>query len=139
MDKTFIEKKLEMLDGYLNEINPVLQNDIETILADKNSIRILERLFQLIVDSAIDVNRFFIEKSNIQIPDTYQGTFYTMTEINILEKDFSTNIAPSVGLRNRIVHRYDDIKIKVMIEGMKKFVPLYHKYIKIIFGNITNN
>ena len=132
MNKEFIEKKLELLDSYLSEIDPHIAADILVLVSDKDTIRILERLFQLIVDTAIDINRSFIESSDAVIPDTYQSTFYTMSEISLLENDFSGSIAPSVGLRNRIVHRYDDINMKVMVESIKKFVPLYGEYSQII-------
>jgi uncharacterized protein YutE (UPF0331/DUF86 family) len=51
-----------------------------------------------------------------------------MGDLGILDPAFANRIAPSVGLRNRIVHRYDDIQLRVMIESIKKLVPMYGEY-----------
>lgn len=37
-----------------------------------------------------------------------------------------------VGTRNAIVHRYENIQIKKEYEDIKKFIPMFLEYLKII-------
>jgi len=93
-------------------------------------LRSTERLFQLIVDTAIDINTHIISNSNLQVPDDYQSTFITLADNKFLPMDFALKIAPSVGLRNIVVHKYGKVDIKKMIDDIKEGIGDYLVYIK---------
>lgn len=46
--------------------------------------------------------------------------------------DFALKIAPSVGLRNLVVHKYGKVDIKKMIEDIKNELGDYAAYAKYI-------
>lgn len=102
------------------------------IVNDKGRIHIAERLLQLIVDSLIDVNQHFIKELNLKTPDDLQSTFYIMGEGEVLPAEFARKIAPVVGLRNRIVHRYDTLNKVLFIETFRKNIDDFGKYIVLI-------
>lgn len=123
-EKFFIIKKFEEILSYLKELNDLLKFSAKEILADSGKIHIAERLLQLIVDTIIDINQHFIKELNLKISEDFQGTFYILGENEILPMDFAEKIAPVVGLRNRIVHRYETLNKPLFMELRINFTLL---------------
>lgn len=130
--KAFILQKLEESVTYLKELNDLLYFSDEQIIADFSKMHATERLLQLIVDTLIDVNQHFIKELNIKISEDFQGTFYILGDNGILPADFARKIAPVVGLRNRIVHRYDTLNKQLFMETLRKNYSDFETYIKLI-------
>ena len=83
------------------ELQAILQEDARSIIDDHLKLHTVERLFQLIVDTAVDINTHIIIESQFHVPSDYQSTFIALGEHKVLPMDFAIKIAPSVGLRNR--------------------------------------
>lgn len=130
--KAFIYQKLEEISGYLKEMKDFFKSSDKEILIDSGKLHIAERLLQLIVDTMIDINQHFIRELNLKISEDFQGTFYILGKEKILPKEFSQKIAPVVGLRNRIVHRYDTLDTKLFIKTFRKNYTDFEKYIQSI-------
>jgi len=131
-EKAFILQKLEETSGFLKEVEDLFKFSDKEILADSGKIHVAERLLQLIVDLMIDINQHFIRELNLKISEDFQGTFYILGENKILPMDFAQKIAPVVGLRNRIVHRYDTLNKKLFIKTFRKNYTDFKNYIKLI-------
>jgi len=136
IEKTFIISKIERIKENLEKIQSKLQLSDNDIIQSTDHLAILERYFQLIVDYAIDINHYLIKEGELGIPDDLQSTFTTLGEYNILPKDFTNKISKSVGLRNRIVHQYEDVKPAVFVENLRKNIGDYHEYIRLILSYI---
>ena len=138
MDKELLQKKIAEIDGYIEELKPIAEVfSIEDILKDNFKFHTAERLFQLIVDTCVDINTHIIKSANINSPDDLQSTFITLADIKILDKDFAEKIAPTVGLKNRLVHRYDTLSRKLFLESLKVEYFDFKKYLKQI-NNFLN-
>ena len=55
-----------------------------------------------------------------------------MGEAGILDPIFAVKIAPVVGLRNRIVHRYDTLNRNDFIEILKKELADFDTYLNLV-------
>lgn len=130
--KIFVFKKMEEIDGYLKELEESLKFSDKEILADSGRLHIAERLLQLIVDAMIDINQHFIRELNLTLSEDFQSTFYTLGENNILPLNFTQKIAPVVGLRNRIVHRYEELDKTLFITSLRKNYADFKLYLKYI-------
>ncbi|MDD2732083.1 MAG: DUF86 domain-containing protein [Candidatus Pacebacteria bacterium] len=137
--KAFIYQKIEEISGYLIEIKDFLKYSDAEILADSGRVHIAERLLQLIVDTMIDINQHFIRELNLKISEDFQGTFYLLGKEKILPNNFAIKIAPVVGLRNRIVHRYDTLDKKLFIKTLRKNYSDFEEYIKLINNYLEKN
>lgn len=106
---------------YLKELEPILKQSPRHILDEKNykDLRTLERNFQLIVDAMIEINSHFIAKLNLQVPEDYTNTFIILGKSKILPFRFVNELAKVVGLRNKIVHKYDIVDMKKFITDLK--------------------
>jgi uncharacterized protein YutE (UPF0331/DUF86 family) len=132
IDKTFIEKRIGRIEAYSREIEMVFKYSLEEIKKDFLKYRTIERLLQLLVDEMIDVNNHFIGRLNFKIPDDFQSTFLVLGENNILPEDFAKRLAPLVGLRNRLVRRYEEIDLGLLLNTVQKEKGDFKKYIKFI-------
>ena len=129
LDKNLIDGKLNDISGYLREIEPLLQRETPLILKNTVELHAIERLFQLIVDTTIDINTHIIAESGLIVPDDYQSTFITLGENKIIDMEFALRIAPAVGLRNLIVHRYEKVNLKKMMDDMKNEISDFVEYL----------
>lgn len=131
-EKAFVLKKIEEIIRYLNETEDLFKFSDKEILSDSGKMHIAERLLQLIVDEMIDINQHFIKELNLKVSEDFQGTFYVLGENKILPTDFAQKIAPVVGLRNRVVHRYENLDTRLFISIFRKNLNDFKIYIKII-------
>ncbi|TAN33000.1 DUF86 domain-containing protein [Patescibacteria group bacterium] len=136
-NKTLIYNKLTDIGGYQKELDALLEDDVFDLIQDETKLHAIERLFQLIVDCMVDINTHIIAEKNLQAPEDYQSTFITLGQNKILPMAFALKLAPIVGLRNRIVHKYEDIDMKRFLTELKaesgdikKFMKIIGEYIK---------
>jgi len=132
LNKTFVKEKIGLIKGYLQEIEDIIKLKNKEILEDIRNLRTLERDFQLIVDEILDINIHFIRELGLKSPSDFQSTFEILAEGKIIPINFAVKIAPVVGLRNRLVHRYEEIDKKFFIEQVKKEYKDFIEYIRYI-------
>ena len=130
IDKQLIQQKTADIKGYLDELSPLLKEGVRRIIDDNLKLRAVERLFQLIVDTAIDINTHIITRSGFSVPDDYYSTFTELGKNKVLGMYFAQKIAGSVGLRNVLVHKYGEIDLKRMIDDIKNNISDYIEYLK---------
>ena len=131
-DKLLVEGKFENLREYLLEVEEILKSNDAMIASDFRLLRALERNFQLIVDEILDVNIHFIRELDLKTADDFQSTFVILAEGGVLPVDFATRIAPIVGLRNALVHRYEKIYKDFFISQVRKEYQDFIQYMKLI-------
>lgn len=129
-DQKFIVAKLDELHGYSKELDELLRFSDGEIIADQFKLHAAERLLQLAVDTMIDINQHFIRELKLKIGDDFQSTFYTLGSQDILPVPFAEKIAPIVGLRNRIVHRYETLDKKLFLHSLRNNISDIEIYIK---------
>lgn len=129
-DKELVEKKINQIIECLTELEPIVTKmSDEEIKKDYFKYHTAERLLQLIVDTILDINIHFIKEKKLVVPDDLQSTFITLSDNNLLPKDFAVKIAPVVGLRNRVVHKYDSLDKKTFIEKLKNNFNNFKEYL----------
>ncbi|MBI4333737.1 MAG: DUF86 domain-containing protein [Chloroflexi bacterium] len=110
----------------------LLKSPDDEILRDSARLHAAERLLQLVVDTMLDINQHFIRELKLTVSEDYQGTFHTLGENAVLPTAFAKRIAPVVGLRNRILHRYETPGKKLFVRTFKKNFPDFQKYVRLI-------
>jgi uncharacterized protein YutE (UPF0331/DUF86 family) len=76
-------------------------------------------------------------KPGDNLPDSYYDNFLGLGSLGVLPLRLSQNLAPSAGLRNRLVHEYDSIDDKIVYSSAKQAVSLYTDYIEAIQTFVT--
>ncbi|MEI6587336.1 MAG: DUF86 domain-containing protein [Candidatus Moraniibacteriota bacterium] len=127
-NKELIKRKINKIESYLKELMPILKLDSNEILKDYTKLRTLERDFQLIVDTVIDINTHLISTENLRAPENATETFSILGEAKILPTDFVNKFSPVAGVRNIIVHDYDKVDVQKLIDDIKKDIDQFGEY-----------
>lgn len=121
-----IESKLSAMKRYI----ALLESVLPTVVVDSLEIYAVERLFQLVVDAAIDVNTHIITRANLDTPDDYHGTFTILGDKKVIPFELAEKISESVGLRNLLVHGYEKVDKQKMLSDIKSGIGQYVEYMK---------
>jgi uncharacterized protein YutE (UPF0331/DUF86 family) len=130
IDRRFVETKLSYIQTYYQELEGVLGYSDREIKGDTLRLRALERIIQLVVDEIIDINNHIIRYVQLRVPEDFQSTFLILAENKILPEEFARRIAPVVGLRNRLVHRYEKVAVEILLNTIRKSKEDFKEYVK---------
>ena len=119
-----IQSRLPAIKKYIGILEPI----IPKALVDSLEMYAIERLFQLIVDAAIDINTHIITRSDLEPPDDYQGTFSILADNKIIPREFADKIYKSVGLRNLLVHGYEKVDKSKSLGDIASGISQYTEY-----------
>lgn len=73
---------------------------------------------------------FNIRNEQFRAPDDFQSTFYTLGENGVLDEELAQRLAPIVGLRNRLVHRYESVDTILLLTMIRKECTDITEYMK---------
>jgi uncharacterized protein YutE (UPF0331/DUF86 family) len=128
LNKELIKRKINKIEGYVEEIRPILELPFNEIPKDLYKLRTLERNFQLIVDTLLDINTHIISAENLTPPEDMTETFHILGKAGVLPMEFVENISPVVGLRNKVVHEYGIIDIGKMVKDVQEGISQFGEY-----------
>ncbi|MEK7170384.1 MAG: DUF86 domain-containing protein [Patescibacteria group bacterium] len=119
LDKTFLQRKLDSLSTYVDKLERLAtRTDIAAIKKGDVTLDAIERNFQLAVDQMVDINTHIIKSGNFGTVDDLQSTFVMLGDFEVLEKSFAKRIAPIVGVRNMLVHRYEKLDTDIFLTNL---------------------
>jgi uncharacterized protein YutE (UPF0331/DUF86 family) len=134
-----IKQKLTNMASYVEEITPYLQVPVKGYLEDSGRRRIVERLAQVIVESAIDINGLLIERAGNVPPATAYRSFNSVSELGAIDDQLMARFHRYVGLRNRIVHDYDVLDNKIVYYSAKRLLEDAKQYIGSVYAYLSAN
>jgi len=120
--------KLDFMMKYLNSLKGFESITLEEYLDDYNKQLVVERLLQLIIQVAIDINRYFLKQLEIEQPETNFEIFIEVGRRGIIAMELAEQLAPSGSLRNRLVHMYEEIDPVKVHEAIQKALQVYRIY-----------
>lgn len=138
LDKIFIIRKIKLIQEELSRLEALSNYSFTEITKDFIKLYAVERALEKIIMRAIDINQHIIAeigKGDEKVKG-YEDTFYVLSEMGIYTESFAKKIAPSAGLRNRLVHEYNDTKDKIIYESVKDAIKKYTNYCRYILNFI---
>lgn len=132
VEKEVIRRKITVIIENLKALEAVKDITIEEYRDDIYKRKATERLLQELIEAAIDINTHIIVQKGNRVPDDYFESFIKAGEYDIIPKNIAEKLAPSAGLRNRLVHEYDLLDHSRILEAVKIAEDLYPLYIKAI-------
>ncbi len=106
MSPEVLNKKLSLMTTYLNDLMPYKDISFENFMEKHYEI---ERLLELLVMTASDIVFHLISAKGEPAPTSYKAAFLRAGEMGIISEDLSRSLALSAGLRNILVHEYEEI------------------------------
>ena len=109
IDRELVTRKMVLIAEDLRRLEALAGKGREAYLASEIDETLAERYLERMIGRMIDVNYHVLTESGEAPPRDYYESFVALSRIGALPADFASRLAPCAGLRNRIVHAYDDL------------------------------
>jgi uncharacterized protein YutE (UPF0331/DUF86 family) len=130
-----VQRKLELLAGYVAELEPLVAGGRPP--AGNLERRALERLVQLVVEVAIDVNGLLAAECSLPPPRTSRESFEVLVGTGVLSPAVAEPfIASYVSLRNRLVHDYDRVDPRPLARSAARLVGDSRAYARVVLAHM---
>jgi len=138
LDKNFITRKIKLIQEELSHLEKFSQYSFEEIVKDYGKLAGTERFLEKIITRAIDINQHIIAElgKGAEKIRGYEDTFLVLSELNVYPEEFAKKIAPSAGLRNRLVHEYNGLDQKIVFHSVREALEQYAEYCQYILDYI---
>jgi len=138
IDREIVRRKLAVIMESLDLLEPIQRMSKEEYIADIYKRKAAERLLQELVEAAIDLNTYLLVQTGRPAPSDYFESFIKAGEYHIIPSELAEKLAPSAGLRNRLVHEYDLLEHALVLEAVRLTEELYPLYISKIESYIAS-
>jgi uncharacterized protein YutE (UPF0331/DUF86 family) len=134
LNRDLLQRKIKLILEDLDRLREYKGLSFEEISNDFVKEAVIERLLEKIITRAIDVNRHMISElgKGTEKIRGYEDTFHALAELGIYDKEFAARIARSAGLRNRIVHEYNDTDPAIIFASVGEALKQYTHYCEVI-------
>lgn len=137
VEKEIVRRKLAIIIENLKVLEPIKEMKRKEYIEDVYKRKATERLLQELIEAAIDINTHIIVETGNVVPGDYYDSFIKAGELKIISADLAVRLAPSAGLRNRLVHEYDLLDHSLVLEAVRMVKELYSAYVKEIEDYLT--
>jgi uncharacterized protein YutE (UPF0331/DUF86 family)/predicted nucleotidyltransferase len=128
IDRELVNRKLSQMVEYLTALTPLQTLSYVDYVQQPLSRYAAERLLQLIVDTAVDINAHLIVELSGTPPQDYYDSFVKAVQAGVLSVAFALRLAQSTGLRNRLVHQYEAIEHLIVHSAIAETITQYTEY-----------
>jgi uncharacterized protein YutE (UPF0331/DUF86 family) len=128
IDRELVTRKLMLILQDLSALTGLARKSQAEYLSDPIHQVLAERYLERTIGRMIDVNYHLITESGHAPPKDYYESFVSLGTLKILPVEFARALASAAGLRNRIVHEYDEIDAVKLHEALQTAVeqmPIY--------------
>jgi len=138
VDRDLVTRKLALILEDLHETEALAAKPREDYLASRIDEVLAERYLERMIGRMIDVNYHLITDAGHAPPRDYHESFTRLGTLGILPADFALRIAACTGLRNRLVHEYDEIDPRRVHEGLVSAVRDVPEYLRRVHAYVES-
>lgn len=128
-NKGAIRARLIDLKGYLEDLRPMRDLTLDEYKADPIRKYATERLMELIIECAIDINGLIITGEGGRPPRDYRSSFLDLGDIGVISSDFASELAPMARLRNMLAHEYETMNDEEIHSHIPVVLDLFSRYL----------
>jgi uncharacterized protein YutE (UPF0331/DUF86 family) len=130
--RDLVRRKLALIAEDLERLAVFRDETLESLKADQIRMAAVERMLERVVMRAIDVNEHLARElageeckaSRL----TYRDTFLMLAGMGVYPSEFAERIAASAGLRNILVHDYNDADRRIVHSSILTCLRDYYEY-----------
>jgi uncharacterized protein YutE (UPF0331/DUF86 family) len=116
-DKDLVAKKLAAIETAVAQLRSLARP--EAIRTDIREERFVEHTLQIAVQAALDVASHVVSDDRLGEPDTNKELFDLLVKAGKLPASLASTLRDMAGLRNVIVHGYDDVDLGVVEDVLR--------------------
>jgi uncharacterized protein YutE (UPF0331/DUF86 family) len=114
-----VSRKLSRMSQYVAELMPYRDCAYESFLSEHYKI---ERLIELLVMAASDIVVHLLDREGEPAPVSYRAAFLRAGEKQLLSAEISRSLALGAGLRNILVHEYEEIDYRLLHRSLPRIL-----------------
>lgn len=118
--RDLVTRKLALILHDLTTLDRLAAMSRDAFVQDPMAQAVAERLLERIIGRMIDVNYHLITDRGLPPPRDYFASFLELAGIGVIDRSFAERLAPSAGLRNRLVHEYDRIDPAKIFDALQR-------------------
>jgi uncharacterized protein YutE (UPF0331/DUF86 family) len=130
IDQDLVRRKLARLNMYLDRLKPISELTFKEYISDFYKKTSAERLIQLIVECASDINSHVVLESGQRPPEDYTSSFVRAADAGLITHELAEKLKGSGGMRNIIVHEYMDIDDRKIYGILPKAISDFREYMR---------
>ena len=125
-------RRLRMMQDALDTLQGFRGVDADQLNHDPVTRAATERLLQVIVDLAFDINAHLVATTLGRSPETGRASFRDLAEAGVLDAALADSLAPAAGLRNVLVHHYVDVRMDLVADAVVTVGDAFPAYIRAV-------
>lgn len=126
MSPEVVVRKLSRLSFYLKDLLPYRDVTFEQFMADHYKV---ERLLELLLGTDSDVVFHLLSMRGEAPPGSYRAAFLRCGETGFVRDALARNLALGAGLRNILVHEYEEIDYQILYQSIGQMVDDFTSFI----------
>jgi uncharacterized protein YutE (UPF0331/DUF86 family) len=119
LDRERILAKLDVMDGYLRELDQVIPAAFEGYQRIETK-RSCERLLQISIESAIDICARLVTGLRLGLPAEEADMFQQLQQAGTISAEMAATLGRMKGLRNILVHEYGQINDRIVYQVLRE-------------------
>ena len=139
VDRDLITRKIALILDDLRAVAPIAQKPVDQYVASATDEIVAERYLERIIGRMIDINYHLITEAGHAPPRDYYDSFTQLAKLRILPPAFASQMAACAGLRNRLVHEYDEIDPRRVYEGLQAAVRDVPEYLRRVHEHLEDS
>jgi uncharacterized protein YutE (UPF0331/DUF86 family) len=136
VDRDLVVRKMALILDDLRAARPIADKPVDEFLASRLDEVVAERYLERMIGRMIDINYQLITDAGHAPPRDYYDSFTQLGGLRILPPAFASRIAMCAGLRNRLVHEYDEIDPRRVHEGLLAAVRDIPEYLRCVHEHL---
>lgn len=128
VNQPIIQRLLNNLEGYINDLRRADDITVEKIIADVRSQRFVERTLQIAIECCFDVAHHIISDQEFREPTSYGDAFVVLGENNVFPMESAKQYQLIWQLRTKIVHYYDKLDPVQTFEIFRSKPNIFDKF-----------
>lgn len=141
INRNFIERKCKLIEEELQRLVPLGEKTFDEMAKNEADMTLVERYLERLITRALDINQHIIAElgDGTEKVRGYEDTFYVLPKFGVYDDDFAKKIAPSAGLRNRLVHEYNDTDERIIFASVETALEQYPQYCEAVLAFIEKD
>ncbi len=129
VDEALVRRKLAVIVRNIADLDHVRHESLTAYRRDRFRLKGAERLVQETIEAAVDANQHLLRNTRGSSATDYYDSFIALGRLGIMPDSLAASLAPAAGLRNRLVHEYDDIDDAIVLEAIGTVCDEFSKYV----------
>lgn len=132
LDRALVRRKLATIVRNLADLAAVEGLALDEYRRDRFRQKGTERLLQEAIEAAVDINLHLLSAAGKATPPDYYESLLSAGRAGLIPDDLARQLAPSAGLRNRLVHEYDVIDDAIVLAAVRAARQRYAAFVAAI-------